>query len=171
MGDRLLSYKTTELSAHLDPNGWVKKKIRRDLLFWCSCFYSIGCSFITVLFIIWNGFVWSGAYQNEMHFHRTLLHLQAHTMAYLLDFGCTNSFFYWFLASCWGHMFWTSLAWFVRFCWHPGKCHKTLLLTSRLVCLMANPLALSSSFLTSLIYGETNLGNILSNHTALSSWE
>lgn len=94
---------------------------------------------------------------------------QPHTTpACLLDFGFANHFFYWFLASCWGHMFCTFLVWFVRFCWHPGKCCKNLLFISKLVCFVANPLALSSSFLTtSLIYGETSVSNTLWDHAVL----
>lgn len=80
--------------------------------------YIIG-SCMKVLFISWNGFYWK-----EMHFHVNDWGLQPHTAACLLDFGSTHSSFYWFLAGCWGHMFWTFLAWFVRFCWHPGKCCK-----------------------------------------------
>lgn len=45
---------------------------------------------------------------------------------------------------------------------------KNLLLISKLMCFMAEPLALSSSFLTtSLIYGETNIGSILWDYAVL----
>lgn len=128
--------------------------------------YMIG-SCMKVLFISWNGFYWK-----ETHFHVNVLGFAAPhcclppwfwlysqflllvfgklLRAYVLDFSCLIC-----------EILLTS----------RKVLQKNLLLISKLMCFVAEPWALSSSFLTtSLIYGETNIGGILWDHAVLFLW-
>lgn len=161
----LTSHKTTSCQHILFQMVVFFKKMQ-DICHFEAPAYMIG-SCMKVLFISWNGFYWK-----EMHFHVNVLEFAAPLLPASLILALLTVPFIGFLAGCWGHMFWTFLAWFVRFCWHPGKCcKKNLLLISKLMCFVAEPRALSSSFLTtSLIYGETNIGGISWDHAVLFLW-
>ena len=134
-----------------------------DICHFVAPAYIIG-SCMKVLFISWNGFYWK-----EMHFHVNVLGFAAPhcclppwfwlysqffllvfgrlLRAYVLDFSCLIC-----------EILLTS----------RKVLQKNLLLISKLMCFVAEPRALSSSFLTtSLIYGETNIGGILWDHAVL----